>query len=104
MTYTSKITDVQKVRHQSTNNNFIKVSFNILNKEKEVVETRHIGFSPTTTSDEIKADVEKHVETYMLELKQAIVQRELDKEDENILQVRDELIESETSNENDDDK
>ena len=84
MTYTAKITDVQKVRHQARNKNFIQVECDILNEEGEIVESRKLGFDSSVTEEEIKSDVAKHAETYTLEKKQAIAQCELDKEDENI--------------------
>lgn len=113
MTYTTRITNVEKLRHQATGKNLIDVSFEIIgevqnedeNAEKqfEVVATRRVSFPASTSQEEIEAEVAKHVETYAVEKDQSVAQRELDKEDENIASIRDNLVETDQETETADD-
>lgn len=107
MIYTAKITNVEKVRHQATNSNFLEVAFTIIGVDEETKETvpvaeRRIGLDPKATVEQIREEVAKYAETYGKEQAQAIVQAEQDKEDQHVEDIRKELLGKELNNKEND--
>lgn len=108
MNYTAKVTNVEKVRHQASNSNFLEVAFTIFREAekdgeivKEAVAERRVGLDPKITTEQVKTEIAKHVETYRKEQEQAVVQAEQDKEDKNIADMKEELTGIELNNNND---
>ena len=88
MNYTAEIKKVDKERHQASNTNFLKVEFAILNEEEEEVKTKKIGLSPNTSNEDIQEEVQKHVNAHANEEKRAEKQEKIDKEDENVKELK----------------
>ena len=101
MTYKAKIVSVDKVRHQAKGTNFLEVVVDIIDAEGNVVQTQRHGMDPKFGKREVLAEVQKIVDCFSTDAKQAVVQKELDKEDENVKELQDEVVGVEVSSDAD---
>lgn len=69
--YTAKIISIKKDVYQFSQEPFIDVEVAILNDKGKVVEKRKFGYKADTSEADITADLEKMLETHVLELEQA---------------------------------
>lgn len=101
--YKIKVKNIEKARHQASNSDYLDVSFDILevsnepgpngeaNSQGKVVASRRLGFEPTITQEELRAELRKVANAYQLEQEQAAKQAELDKVDENVTDLKEGL-------------
>jgi hypothetical protein len=73
--YTAKIIEIKKDMYQFSQEPFIDVTVAILNDSGESVEVKKFAYKADTTEAEITADLEKMLDTYVLELAQAEEQK-----------------------------
>lgn len=89
-TYKVKITNIEKVRHQATGEDFLDVSFDILEGEGEnaqVVASRKQAFDPRIKKELLAEKLQMVVDTFAGEQAQAAHQAEQDAIDENVGQL-----------------
>ena len=75
--FTAKIIDIKKDVYQSTQEPFLDVEVSILDENGDIVDTRKYAYKIDTTKEAITADLEKMLETYIIELAQEADQKAL---------------------------
>lgn len=93
MTLKSRITSVEKMRHQATETDFLDVGFDIMNESDEVLASRKIALDLEIDADGVRAEVAKYVETFQKDEEQKVVQAALDAKDKNVEDLREALVE-----------
>lgn len=76
--YTAKIINVDKNTYHTTGEPFIDVEVAIVSPKGQTVETRKYAYPADITDKEIKADVQKMLDTFHLEIEQAAKNKVLD--------------------------
>ena len=69
--YKAKIKNISKERHQVKNNDFLKVSFDILDSDNNVLQSKSIGMFIDSKEEEVTEEVNKHIAEYKREVKKA---------------------------------
>lgn len=67
--YKAKIKNISKERHQVKNNDFLKVSFDILDSDNNVLQSKSIGMFIDSKEEEVTEEVNKHIAEYKREVK-----------------------------------
>lgn len=91
--YKAKITNIEKVRHQADAKDYLEVTVDIIAIEtKEVVHTHKQWLDPAISKEELLAEVEKMRSGWELEQTQKEENFEENKINENVNELRAELV------------
>lgn len=90
--YKAKITNIEKERHQATNTDFLKVQFDIVDAEGEVLQSKNIGMSVDADKKAVIAEVNKHIAEYGREVENVELNKEKEKANANLKDMKDTLV------------
>lgn len=96
MQYTIEIKDARKDRHQASNENFLQVEADIVQIDAEgnrtVVLTKRLGMPVASTPEEVQAECQKQLDTFISGEEQKVTQAAIDAEDDAVAATRDALV------------
>ena len=90
--YKAKIKDIVKDRHQAKNKDFLRVEFDIIDGEENILESKKIGMEIGTSTEEIEKEVNKHIAEYGREVENRKQNEKREKEEKNFKEAKGKLI------------
>ena len=86
------INKVEKVRHQATNTDFLDVSFDIIDEEGSVLDSKRIGMDVQATTEDVVEMVNSHIVEYGHELENAQLDLKRQKANANVKDMQENLV------------
>jgi len=101
--YKAKITNIERVRHQANNSEFLDVSFDIIDEEGKIKISKRIGLDMNCTKEEVIKEVNNHIEEHKREVEIKKIEKEKEKVDKNFKDIKDSLVAKELKGIDDED-
>ena len=89
--FTARIKSIDKYRHQASNRDLIDVTFEVVDREGDVVATKRRTFDPLTTKDEIKEAAQKLADSYAHDVNTGKRNAENEKRNRNVDELKNAL-------------